>query len=285
MSSGFVHLRVHSEYSLADSIIKVKPLAATVAAREMGAVGAYGPGQSLRGSSSFYGACLSNGVKPLVGVDLTYTSSLCTQGVADVCRVGLLAMNDTGYKNLLKLVSAAYTDSEHRGQNSREQIFEHAEGLLVLCGAREGEVGKALLKGERDEAIRLAREWSAVFEDRFYLELVRTGRSEEARHVLASVSLAAELGLPVVATNDVCFLDADDFEAHETRVCIADGRVLDDPRRERRYSNEQYLKTSAEMAELFADIPEALTNTVEIARRCNVQIRPRRVFSAELSRA
>ena len=129
------------------------------------------------------------------------------------------------YRNLLKLVSAAYTDSEQRGQNTRAQIFEHGEGLLVLCGAREGEVGRALLKGERDEATRLAREWAEVFDDRFYLELVRSGRNDEARHVSQAVSLASELGLPVVATNDVCFLDEDDFEAHETRVCIADGRV------------------------------------------------------------
>ena len=272
MSPGFVHLRVHSEYSLADSIIKVKPLAATVAERSMGAV-ALTDRANLFGLIKFYGACLNNGVKPLVGVDLTYTSSLSTQGVPEVCRVGLLAMNDAGYRNLLKLVSAAYTDSDQRGQNTREQIFAHAEGLLVLCGAREGEVGRALLKGERDEAIRLAREWSKVFDDRFYLELVRAGRNDEARHVAQAVSLAGELGLPVVATNDVCFLDADDFEAHETRVCIADGRVLDDPRRERRYSSDQYLKSPAEMAELFADLPEALANTVEIARRCNVQIR------------
>ncbi len=272
VSPGFVHLRVHSEYSLADSIIKVKPLSDTVAAREMGAV-ALTDRANLFGLIKFYSACLDTGVKPLIGVDLTYTSSISTQGVPEVCRVGLLAMNETGYKNLLKLVSEAYTDSEHRGQSSRAQIFEHAEGLLVLCGAREGEIGRSLLKGERDQAARLAREWAEVFADRFYLELVRCGRNDESRHVPLAVSLAAELGLPVVATNDVCFIDADDFEAHETRVCIADGRVLDDPRRERRYSDEQYLKSPAQMAELFADVPEALTNTVEIARRCNVQIR------------
>jgi len=269
---SFVHLRVHSEYSLADSIIKVKPLAEAAADRGMGAI-ALTDRANLFGLIKFYRACVDNGVKPLIGVDLTYTSSLSTQGVPEVCRVGLLAMNDTGSRNLLKLVSAAYVTGDHRGQVSREQIFEHGEGLLVLCGGRDGEVGRALLKGEKALAVSLAREWAEVFQDRFYLELVRTGRADEARHVSLAVILAGDLSLPVVATNDVCFLDAEDFEAHETRVCIADGRVLDDPRRERRYSSEQYLKTPQEMAELFGDLPEALSNTVEIARRCNVQIR------------
>ena len=269
---SFVHLRVHSEFSLADSIIKVRPLAEAAAERGMGAI-ALTDRANLFGLIKFYRACVDNGVKPLVGVDLTYTSRVSTQGVPDICRVGLLAMNETGYLNLLKLVSAAYVTGDQHGRTTRSQIFEHGEGLLVLCGGREGEVGRALLKGEQAMASQLARDWAEAFADRFYLELVRTGRAEEARHVSLAVQLAMETGLPVVATNDVCFLDADDFEAHETRVCIADGRVLDDPRRERRYSSEQYLRTPEEMAERFSDLPEALANTVEIARRCNVQIR------------
>ncbi len=269
---SFVHLRVHSEYSLADSIIKVKPLAAAAAERGMGAI-ALTDRANLFGLIKFYRACVDNGVKPLAGVDLTYTSSLSTQGVPEVCRVGLLAMNETGYLNLLKLVSSAYVSGEQHGQTTRAQIFEHGDGLLVLCGGRDGEVGRALLKGEQAVAETLARDWAEAFDGRFYLELVRTGRAEEARHVSLAVKLAGDLGLPVVATNDVCFLDAEDFEAHETRVCIADGRVLDDPRRERRYSSEQYLRTPEEMAERFSDLPEALANSVEIARRCNVQIR------------
>jgi len=271
-ASGFVHLRVHSEYSLADSIIKVKPLAAAAAEAGMGAVGLTDRA-NLFGLIKFYRACLDNGVKPLVGVDVQYGSRLTAQGVPETGRAALLAMNETGYRNLLKLVSSAYVGSETRGVLRREDIFALGDGLLVLCGGREGEVGKALLKGDADMARTLAREWSDAFPDRFYLELVRTGRAEEQRHVALAVELAGALDLPVVATNDVCFLRADDFEAHETRVCIAEGRVLDDPRRERRYSQAQYLRSPEEMADLFADVPEALANTVEIARRCNVRLR------------
>ncbi|MGD8417592.1 MAG: DNA polymerase III subunit alpha [Pseudomonadales bacterium] len=271
VAGGFVHLRVHSEYSLADSIIKVKPLAAAVAARQMGAV-ALTDRSNLFGLIKFYSACLASGVKPITGVDVRYASTLTSQGVPEVCRATLLAMNEAGYRNLLKLVSAAYLDCDTRGVLRRDQIFAHGDGLLVLCGAREGEVGKALLKGDDPAARSLALEWANAFPDRFYLELVRTGRTDEQRHVTLAVDLAGALELPVVATNDVCFLDEDDFEAHETRVCIAEGRVLDDPRRERRYSARQYLRTPAEMIELFADVPEAIRNTVEIARRCNVQV-------------
>jgi len=271
-SPGFVHLRVHSEYSLADGIIKVKPLAAAVAASGMGAV-ALTDRANLFGLIKFYRACVEKGVKPLIGVDVRYASRLLSQGVPETCRATLLAMNETGYRNLLKLVSTAYVGSQSRGILRREDIFALGEGLLVLCGGREGEVGKALLKGEMDVAGTLAGEWATSFPDRFYLELCRTGRAEEQRHVALAVALAGKLELPVVASNDVCFLCEDDFEAHETRVCIAEGRVLDDPRRERRYSPAQYLRSGEEMATLFADVPEALANTVEIARRCNVRLR------------
>ncbi len=268
---GFVHLRVHSEYSLEDSIIKMKPLAATVAERQMGAV-ALTDSANLFGLIKFYRACLDNGVKPLIGVDVRYLSRLRAQGVPQICRATLLAMNGDGYRNLLKLVSDAYLNGVQRGVLDRESLFRHGDGLLVLCGAREGEVGRALLKGEKGLARTLAQEWAEAFADRFYLELIRSGRADEQRHVALAVDLAGALALPVVATNDVCFLRRDEFEAHETRVCIATSRVLDDPRRERRYSAEQYLKTPQEMAERFADLPEALRNTVEIARRCNVRL-------------
>ncbi|HEY5646250.1 MAG TPA: DNA polymerase III subunit alpha, partial [Pseudomonadales bacterium] len=271
-AGGFVHLRVHSEYSLADSIIKVKPLADAVAERGMGAV-ALSDRANLFGLIKFYRACLDSGVKPIIGVDVRYTSRLQAQGVPETGRAALFAMNDTGYRNLLKLVSSAYVGCETREVLSREQIFALSDGLLALCGGRDGEVGKALLKADAGVAEALAGEWAAAFPDRFYLELTRTGRADEQGHVALAVALAGRLGLPVVATNDVCFLHEDDFESHETRVCIADGRVLDDPRRERRYSAQQYLRSPGEMAALFADVPEALANSVEIARRCNVKLR------------
>tara|TARA_Y100001933_G_scaffold82733_1_gene84206 strand:- start:487 stop:3972 length:3486 start_codon:yes stop_codon:yes gene_type:complete len=262
----FVHLRVHSEYSLADSIVKVKPLVARARALDMPAL-ALTDRANLFALVKYYRACLDAGIKPLVGVDLPVLTDS-----GERCRLGVMAMDDTGYRNLLTLVSGAYVGCVERGAVSREQLFERADGLLVLSGGREGDVGQLLLKGDEAGAERLAADWARAFPDRYYLELTRTGRQGEESHIALAVPLAAKLGLPVVATNDVCFLSEDDFEAHETRVCIHDGRTLDDPRRERRYSPQQYLKSAEEMAELFADLPEALDNSVEIARRCNVQV-------------
>ncbi|MEE8078697.1 MAG: DNA polymerase III subunit alpha [Pseudomonadales bacterium] len=268
---NFVHLRVHSEYSIADSIIKVKDLAKAVAERDMAAL-ALTDLRNLFGLIKFYKACIERGVKPVIGVDITYEVASTDRDSADVFRLGLLAMNETGYRNLLKLVSEAYLSSGPRGVLTREQIFGRNEGLIALSAGRDGEVGRALLKGNASLAETAARQWAQVFEDRYYLELSRTGRAGDDAQVAAAVRLALAIDLPVVATNEVCFLDADQFEAHETRVCIHDGRVLDDPRRERRYSAEQYLKSPAQMVELFHDVPEALTNSVEIAKRCNVRI-------------
>ena len=262
----FVHLRVHSEYSLADSIVKVKPLVARARSLDMPAL-ALTDRANLFALVKYYRTCLDAGIKPLVGVDLPVLTDS-----GERCRLGVMAMDDTGYRNLLTLVSGAYVGCVERGAVSREQLFERADGLLVLSGGREGDVGQLLLKGDEAGAERLAADWARAFPDRYYLELTRTGRQGEESHIALAVPLAAKLGLPVVATNDVCFLSEDDFEAHETRVCIHDGRTLDDPRRERRYSPQQYLKSAEEMAELFADLPEALDNSVEIARRCNVQV-------------
>ena len=268
---NFVHLRVHSEYSIADSIIKVKDLARAVAEREMAAL-ALTDLCNLFGLIKFYKACIERGVKPIIGVDVTYKVDPADRAAPDVFRLGLLAMDETGYRNLLKLVSEAYTSGYARGVLTREQIFARNEGLIALSAGRDGEVGRALVKGNPGQAEAAARQWAEIFDDRYYLELSRTGRTGDDAQVTAAVRVALALDLPVVATNDVCFLDADQFEAHETRVCIHDGRILDDPRRERRYSAEQYLKSPAQMMELFHDVPEALANSVEIAKRCNVRI-------------
>jgi len=266
MSPDFVHLRVHSEFSIADSIIKVRDLASAVERLGMPAV-ALTDRSNLFGLVKFYQACIDVGVKPLIGAELWFRNS---DGLASRCSV--LAMDQVGYGNLLLLVSAAYTQMQERGFLTRERLFESTDGLLALCGGREGEIGVALLKGNMAQACELATLWSNAFPDRLYVELVRNGRPQEEDYVAGAVDLAVRLDLPVVATNDVCFIDRDDFEAHETRVCIHDGRVLDDPRRERRYSADQYLRSGVDMQKLFQDIPEALINTVEIAKRCNVQL-------------
>jgi DNA polymerase III subunit alpha len=263
---GFVHLRVHSEFSLADSIIKVKALAARGAELGMAAL-ALTDRSNLFALVKFYQAALEAGVKPLVGVDVVVTGP-----ASERHRIALLAMNACGYRNLLALVSGAYVGCTERGAVSWSQLVARGDGLLVLSGGRDGELGQHLQRGDVAAADAAAARWAETFPGRFYVELSRTGRAGEAGYVAAAVDLAGRLGLPVVATNDVCFLHRDDFEAHETRVCIQEGRALDDPRRERRYSEAQYLKSAAEMADLFRDLPEALENSVEIARRCNVEV-------------
>ena len=262
----FVHLRVHSEFSLADGIVRVKPLAKQVAAAGMGAVALTDLG-NLFGLVKFYQACVDAGVKPIVGTDLSFSAE-----DGSLARVTVLAQDNVGYRNIILLVSAGYVDSEAYGRVTRELIQQHSEGLVLLSGGLHGDIGQALAKDDLDKARRLAKDWAAAFADRCYLELTRTGRDAEEAYVRQAVELAADLGLPVVATNEVCFLDEDDFEAHETRVCIHEGRVLDDPRRERRYSAAQYLCDAEEMARRFSDLPVALANSVEIARRCNVQL-------------
>ncbi len=270
MQPSFVHLRVHSEYSLVDGLLRIKPLVKAAAAMGMPAL-AVTDQVNLFALIRFYKAAVGSGVKPIAGVDLWLRNP------ADAnkpYRLTLLVQNRAGYLNLTRLISRAYREGQHLGvpQVDRAWVAEAAAGLIALSGGVDGDVAHALLAGNRAEAQRLAEGWVKVFDDRYYLELTRTGREPENQCLEASVGLAADLGLPVVATNDVRFLKPQDFEAHETRVCIRDGRTLNDPRRPHLYSEEQYLRTPEEMAELFSDIPEALENTVEIARRCNLEL-------------
>ena len=266
----FVHLHLHTEYSLVDGLIRVKPLVQAVAGAGMPAVAVTDQG-NLFAMVKFYRAALAAGIKPIVGVDAWLENP---EEGGQPFRLVLLCKDLVGYRNLTELVSRGYIEGQERGMPilRRTWLAEHREGLIVLSGAKGGDVGQALLAGNGDLARERIDFWQTHFPDHYYLELQRTGRPGDEDHLHAAVDLAIERGLPVVATNDVHFLRPEDFEAHEARVCIHDGRVLDDPRRPRRFSEQQYLRTPEEMAELFADIPEALENTVEIARRCNLEL-------------
>ena len=278
MSGTFVHLRVHSEYSIADGLIRLEDLARRSAELSMPAVALTDLG-NLYGLMKFHGKCIGHGVKPIAGIDLG-----CAGGGSDPAsgkaatdasgsgeaRVLLLACSVDGYRNLLAIASLAHADRRNRGLVAREQLAGNAAGLIALSGARQGEIGRALLRGDTAGARRAAGWWASRFPERFYIEVQRTGRPDEERYLRDALQLAADLGLPVVATNDVCFLRADEFAAHETRVCIQQGETLDNPRRERPYSSSQYFRSIEEMTELFADIPEAVENSLEIARRCTV---------------
>ncbi len=271
MTTQFVHLRLHSEYSLVDGLVRIKPLAKKVAEESMPAV-ALTDFNNFFGLVKFYKAAQGAGVKPIIGADLLV---LDESGEGNPTQLVLLVADQQGYQNLTKLVSKAYQDGQRQGVPyiRKSWLAERSDGLIALSGGRLGEVGVALISGRRSDAEQLVREFMQLFPDRFYLELQRTGRAGEEDYLHAAVDLASQYSCPVVATNDVRFLAADEFEAHEARVCIHEGRALDDPRRERRYSENQYLRTADEMAELFSDIPEALQNTVEIARRCNLDLR------------
>ena len=281
----FVHLAVHSEYSVVDGLAKIKDLAARAASLGMPALALTDRG-NLFGLVKFYSACRDAGIKAIIGADLEY------EDADDSYRCIVLVASQRGYGNLLRLISSAYTtataepagdgatgtgvsannggglaNATHgHGRVSRQALLAAAEGLIVLLG-QDSDIGVALRKGQA-ATDRLAS-WRSAFGDRVYLEVVRTGRPGEGRFVANAVALAAQTDVPVVASNDVRFLAAEDFEAHETRVCIQEGRVLDDPRRERRYSEQQYLRSAAEMRDLFEDLPEALGNTVQIAKRCS----------------
>jgi DNA polymerase-3 subunit alpha len=227
---------------------------------------------NLCGLVRFYGDAHGKGLKPIVGTDIWVQSEELGE---QQFRLTLLAMDNTGYQNITLLISKAYERGhvQHRPVVDKAWLAEHSEGVIVLSGGREGDVGIALLKGNQALAEQCLEFYRQYFPDRYYLELLRTGRPDEESYLHMAVALAGQEGLPVVATNEVVFLDKDDFDAHEIRVAIHDGYTLEDKRRPRRYSPEQYLKSPAEMAELFADIPEALENSVEIAKRCNVTVR------------
>jgi DNA polymerase III subunit alpha len=267
----FVHLHLHSEYSLVDGLVRIKPLVKAVAAAGMPAVAVTDQG-NLFSLVRFYKAAVGAGVKPIAGADLWVRNP---EDVNQPHRLVLLAQDEPGYRNLTRLISRGFVEGQHLGvaQVERDWVLEAHQGLIALSGGLRGDVAEALLKGRAEVAEQRLDAWLSVFEDRYYLELMRTGRALEGELIEASVDLAGRRGVPVVATNDVRFLAASDFEAHEARVCINQSRTLDDPRRPRDYSEEQYLRTPAEMAELFADLPEALENTVEIAKRCNLELR------------
>jgi DNA polymerase-3 subunit alpha len=267
----FVHLRLHSEYSVSDGIVRLDQAVARAARDGMPAL-ALTDLANLFGLVKFYSAARSAGVKPVIGADCW----LQNPGERDKpLRLLLLCSSRAGYLRLCDLLSRAWLRNQHRGRAeiSRSWLEEAGtEGLIALSGAVVGDVGQALAADNAEAAERLARAWAQLFPGRYYIELQRAGFAHGEALLARSVALAGRLGLPVVATHPVQFLDRADFKAHEARVCIAQGYVLADQRRPKLFTAEQYFKSQGEMAELFADLPQALENSVEIARRCNLEI-------------
>ena len=276
MSSPFIHLRVHSDFSMMDGLNKVKPILGKVAALGMPAV-AITDQMNMCGLVKFYSEAHNLGIKPIIGTDFWVTNEVFGD---EPFRLTLIAMNNEGYKNITILISKAYLRGHlsHRAVIDQEWLAEHSEGVIALSGAQHGDVGVGLMKNNAKILDNALEFYQTHFPDRFYLELIRTGRQGEEDYLHLAVELAEQRDLPVVATNEVCFIDREGFDAHEIRVCIHDGYTLDDNRRPKRYSDQQYLRTAEEMVELFSDIPEAIENTVEIAKRCNVTVRLNEYF-------
>lgn len=270
MLPRFVHLKVHSDFSMINGLAKVKPLVKNAVSDNMVAM-ALTDFSNFCGLVKFYGEALSSGLKPIIGADILVRAIPETEELNELT---LLAKNNTGYHNITMLLSKAYQQGYvDLPVVEKEWLTEYNEGIIVLSGGRLGDVGKALLKENAKEAENLTAFYQQYFPEHFYLSLCRTGRTDEENYIKAAVPFASQHNIPLVAVNDVVFLKPDDFEAHEIRVAIHDSYTLDDPKRPKKYSAQQYFRTEEEMCRLFADIPSALANTVEIAKRCSVTVR------------
>jgi len=276
----FVHLRLHTEYSLVDGLVRIETpagsrdgrtqaLAARVAELGLPAC-AVTDRDNLFAMVKFYKSAEAVGIKPIVGSDV-FIEPMIDNDLPEP--LTLLVQDETGYRNLTRLISRGFLEGQGRGQPllKRSWLAQAHTGLIALSG-RNGEITRALANADLELARQSLSRWRALFGDRFYLEISRCGRAGEEEQLQLACVLARADGVPVVATNDVRFLSREDFDAHEARVCINQGRVLDDPRRPREYTAEQYLKSAEEMRSLFADLPEAVDNTVEIARRCTLTL-------------
>jgi DNA polymerase-3 subunit alpha len=276
MSSDFVHLHLHSEFSLVDGLVRLDELVGSKAHQTSKTI-ALTDQSNLFAMVKFYQAAEAAGIKPIIGVDIWVFNEA---DLNQPFRLILLCQNEKGYRHLTQLVSRSYTEGQHKGQPQikKEWIKASAEGLIAIATARHSDIARALLASETTLADSLFDEWIAMFPERFYLEVTRTGRSEEEHYIQTVVLWSERKNAALVATNAVRFLNKEDFEAHEARVCIHESRTVNDPERARVYSEEQYLKTPEEMNSLFADLPESIENTIEIAKRCNLNLQLGKVF-------
>ncbi|MDH5501443.1 MAG: DNA polymerase III subunit alpha, partial [Gammaproteobacteria bacterium] len=272
MKNAFVHLHLHTEYSIIDSTVRIPQLMSRCSELGMPAVAMTDQG-NLFALIKFYKQALASGIKPIIGADL----HLHNADEADrPYGMVLLCQDRDGYRNLSRLITRSFTEGQYRGAPQIRTDWmtpESCSGLIALSTAQSGDIGRALHGGHPETANERPEGWRAVFRDRLYLEICRTGRSDEDELTQKIVEFAAAAKVPLVASNDVRFLAKDDFEAHEARVCIQQGRTLNEVDRPRSYSDQQFLKSPDEMRSLFADIPEALENAWEIALRCNLELK------------
>lgn len=288
MTNSFVHLRNHTEYSVSDSLIRIDKLIAKAVEYKMPAL-AITDLNNLYGLVKFYKKCLSNKIKPITGCEVDILDDIEELNLNNTSRLVLLTQNQVGYKNLIKLISKSYLNRVNISNNKvlikKSWLFDSSsenlsEGLIVLSAGLDGDIANLLLNNNIDnnKVKNILNNYLKVFNNRFYLEINRTNNefnniaSLEEQYINLILPIAEELGIPVVATNKTVFLDKSDFEAHEARVCINQGDILSNPNRPKLYSSEQYFKSSDEIIQLFADIPSAIENTIEISKRCTVEL-------------
>ncbi len=271
MANDFVHLHIHSEFSLQDSTIRLKPLIEETRNRGMAAI-ALTDLSNMFALVKMFKSAISKGVKPIFGADVWIYHGDRKDSLS---RLVLLCMNDIGYLNLKQLISQSYLHGQQadRPGINIEWLKDKSEGLIALSACLEGDIGQALKRQKVDLAEEYLQQWMSVFGDRFFIEIQRTDRPFEENYIDHALDYSKRLQVPLVATNDVRFFDSENFEAHEVRVCICGGFTLEDQRRPKVYSPKQYLRSNDEMLALFEDIPEAIKNTVNIARACNVRLK------------
>jgi DNA polymerase-3 subunit alpha len=271
----FIHLRLHSEYSIVDGLVRIDDVVKAAAGDKQAALG-ISDLANLFGMVKFYKAARGKGIKPIIGCDVWITND---DDRDKPSRLLLLVKNRGGYLQLCELLSRAWLENLHRGRAEirAEWLAELTQqsggnGLIALSGAHFGDIGIAIDNGNTGLAERSIERWAAIFPDNFYVEIQRADQPNMEAHVRQAVALAAKFKVPVVATHPIQFLDKEEFIAHEARTCIAEGEMLANARRVRRFNDQQSFKTQAEMAELFADMPAALQNSIEIAKRCNLTL-------------
>ena len=268
----FTHLRLHSEYSITDGTCRIDDLVAKAVADGQQAL-AITDLNNLFAAIKFYSACRKAGIKPILGSEVTVFMNE-GDNASEPAKVVLLAKDELGYLHLSKILTQLWVSPKGGLQSGVDwkTLCDLSEGLIFLSGAQQGPIGQSLKAGNTHRAQTLALEASKIFKDRFYIELQRCGRPDDETYICAALELAAQHQFPVVATHAIQYMEPEDFEAHEARVCIANGEILGNPKRLKRFTKQQYFLTQSDMMELFKDIPSALTNSTEIATRCNLSL-------------
>jgi len=271
MHRAFVHLHLHSEYSLVNGMIRLPALVEQTRSNQMPAVAITDIG-NLYGTVKFFNKCVAQGIKPIIGAEVYIENS---DQVTQPTSLVLLVQDELGYVNLSELLSLGFREGQAHGKPilKKQWLAERCDGLICLSGGQRGELGNAVVAGREKFLDALIKEYQALFDDRFYIEVQRVGRPYEEEYIAAAAQLSAKHKVPLVATNDVHFMRAEDFDAHEVRVCIHESRVLNDSRRIKHHTEQQYYRTAQEMIDLFADLPSAIDNTLVVAQRCNFALR------------